>query len=383
MNTNQNHKPYEDLLVISLEQAVAAPLCSCKLAEGGARVIKIERCGGDFARGYDKAVKGESSYFVWANHGKESLELNIKEPEDAELLDRILAKADVFIQNLAPGAAERAGLGSTRLREKYSRLITCDISGYGESGEYRDMKAYDFLIQCESGLVSISGGPGEYGRIGVSLCDIGAGMNAFTGIQQALYAREKTGEGMGVKVSLFDTAADWMTVPLLHSQYGGQAPERAGLNHPSIAPYGGYETSDKEVLAISIQNEREWQSLCEKVLVMPHLTEDPRFFDNNKRVKNRAELDLVINKVFNRKTRKAMEDLLRAASIAYGALNSVDSLIHHPQLRRREVTLPDGQRVDLVAPAIQYSYEDETTVFDQVPEFGSHTEAIKTEFSKT
>ena len=174
-----------------------------------------------------------------------------------------------------------------------------------------------------------------------------------------------------------------MTVPLLHLQYGGQAPERAGLNHPSIAPYGGYETSDKEVLAISIQNEREWQSLCEKVLVMPHLTEDPRFFDNNKRVKNRAELDLEINKVFNRKTRKAMEDLLRAASIAYGALNSVDSLIHHPQLRRREVTLPDGQRVDLVAPAIQYSYEDETTVFDQVPEFGSHTEAIKTEFSKT
>ena len=382
MNTNQKHKPYEGLLVISLEQAVAAPLCSCKLAEGGARVIKIERQGGDFARGYDKAVKGESSYFVWANHGKESLELNIKESEDAELLHTMLEKADVFIQNLAPGAAERAGLGSSQLRKKYPRLITCDISGYGESGEYRDMKAYDFLIQCESGLVSISGGPGEYGRIGVSLCDIGAGMNAFMGIQQALFAREKTGEGMGVKVSLFDTAADWMTVPLLHAQYGGQAPERAGLNHPSIAPYGGYETSDNEVLAISIQNEREWQSLCERVLGIADLIDDPRFFNNNMRVENRPELDLEINKVFNSKTRKEMEELLRSASIAYGALNSVDSLLDHPQLRRREVTLPDGQRVDLVAPAIQYSYENEKTVFSQVPKFGSDTEAIKTEFSK-
>jgi len=383
LSTHQNLKPYAGLLVVSLEQAVAAPICSCKLAEGGARVIKIERAGGDFARSYDTAVKGESSYFVWANHGKESLELDIKKHEDIELLQRILAKADVFIQNLAPGAAERAGLGSTSLRETNPRLITCDISGYGESGDYRDMKAYDFLVQCESGLVSISGGPTDYGRIGVSLCDIGAGMNAFTGIQQALFAREKTGKGIGVTVSLFDTAADWMTVPLMHAQYGEGAPQRVGLNHPSIAPYGGYETSDKEILAISIQNEREWRSLCEKVLKMPQLIEDSRFCGNNQRVANRVALDVEINRVFNRNTRNQMEALLRPAKIAYGALNSVESLLKHPQLRRKKVTLPDGQTAQLVASAIEYSYESKDDSFEHVPSFGSNTQSIKTEFAKT
>ena len=381
--TEKPFKPYQGLLVVSLEQAVAAPLCSCKFAEGGARVIKIERKGGDFARNYDSAVKGESSYFVWANHGKESLELDIKNEEDVQLLNRILAKADVFIQNLAPGAAERAGLGSESLREQNPRLITCDISGYGEAGEYRDMKAYDFLVQCESGLVSISGGPSDYGRIGVSLCDIGAGMNAFMGIQQALFARERTGRGTGVKVSLFDTAADWMTVPLMHAQYGSGAPERIGLNHPSIAPYGGYATSDNETLAISIQNEREWKSLCENVLSMPQLVGDPKFCNNQCRVENRKQLDTEINKVFSTKTRPEMETLLRSASIAYGALNSVDSLIDHPQLRRRSVTLTNGETADLVAPAVQYSYEDDNITFDKVPEFGSHSRSIRAEFSNT
>ncbi len=383
MNSKQNAKPYEGLLVVSLEQAVAAPLCSCKLAEGGARVIKIERSGGDFARNYDTAVKGESSYFVWANHGKESLELDIKDNEDAELLQNILAKADVFIQNLAPSAAQRAGLGSESLRQKYPQLITCDINGYGETGEYRDMKAYDFLVQCESGLVSISGGATEYGRIGVSLCDIGAGMNAFIGIQQALFARQKTGVSMGIKVSLFDTAADWMTVPLMHAEYGSAAPQRLGLNHPSIAPYGGYQTADMEIIALSIQNEREWASLCENVLLMPQLTNDINFRDNNSRVKNRVQLDVHINKIFSEKTRVQMEKLLSSASIAYGALNSVDSLSNHPQLRRRKVTLPDGQLAQLVAPAIQYSYEDENASYKQVPKLGSHSEAIRTEFSET
>ena len=379
--TEKPFKPYQDLLVVSLEQAVAAPLCSCKLAEGGARVIKIERKGGDFARNYDSAVKGESSYFVWANHGKESLELDIKNEEDIQLLNRILAKADVFIQNLAPGAAERAGLGSESLRERNPRLITCDISGYGEAGEYRDMKAYDFLVQCESGLVSISGGPADYGRIGVSLCDIGAGTNAFMGIQQALFAREKTNRGTGIKVSLFDTAADWMTVPLMHAQYGSGAPERIGLNHPSIAPYGGYKTSDNETLAISIQNEREWKSLCENVLSMPQLTGDPKYCNNQLRVENRKQLDTQINRGFSSKTRQEMEALLRSASIAYGALNSVDSLIDHPQLRRRNVTLANGKTADLVAPAVQYSYEDDDIKFGKVPEFGSHSDSIRAEFS--
>lgn len=381
MTKEQLQKPYDGLLVISLEQALAAPLCSCKLVEGGARVIKIERNNGDFARKYDSAVKGESSYFVWANHGKESLQLNIKDPDDAGLLERILCKADVFIQNLAPGAAERAGLGSVELRKKHTRLITCDISGYGETGEYQHMKAYDFLVQCESGLVSISGGPSDFGRIGVSLCDIGAGMNAFSGIQQALYAREKTGIGTGIKVSLFDTAADWMTVPLMHADYGRGAPERVGLNHPSIAPYGGYKTADGETLVISIQNEREWASFCENVLKRPILINDAKFCNNNQRVKNRVELDAQINANFNKKTRIEIESLLRSASIAYGALNSVDSVLQHPQLRRRNVTLPDGQTAKLVAPAMQYSYEDNDIEFGQVPALGAHTDAIKKEFS--
>ncbi len=280
-------KPFAGILVVSIEQAVAAPLCSCHLANAGARVIKVERKEGDFARYYDEAVRGESAYFVWANHDKESIQLDFKDTEDAGLLHNILAQADVFVQNLAPGAAERAGFGSSGLREKYPRLITCDISGYGDEGSFREMKAYDFLVQCESGLVSVSGAPEAYGRIGVSVCDIGAGMNAVIGIQQALFLREKTGKGSGIKVSLFDTAADWMTVPLLHSIYGGKAPERAGMHHPSIAPYGGYKTADGETLVVSIQNEREWLRFCEIVLDNKDLATAAQFNNMTARVTNR------------------------------------------------------------------------------------------------
>jgi crotonobetainyl-CoA:carnitine CoA-transferase CaiB-like acyl-CoA transferase len=372
--------PYAGLLVVTLEQAVAAPTCSCPFAEGGARVIKIERAGGDFARHYDSVVKGESSYFVWANHGKESLELDIKKPEDAELLHRILAQADIFIQNLAPGAASRAGFDSEELRARHPRLITCDISGYGEDGAYRDMKAYDFLVQCESGLVAINGSPEGYGRIGVSICDIGAGMNAVIGIQQALLQRERSGRGSGIRISLFDTAADWMTVPLMHAQYGGRAPQRVGLHHPSIAPYGGYETSDGEILAISIQNEREWRRFCAEILQQPELADDPRFRGAEDRVRNRKELDVHIDAVFGSTTRTALEAKLREAGIAYGAVNSVESFVEHPQLRRRPVSLPDGQEADLVAPAIRSSNET-TTRFRPVPAFGEHTDAIRAEFS--
>ncbi|MEE4279916.1 MAG: CaiB/BaiF CoA-transferase family protein [Halieaceae bacterium] len=373
--------PYAGLLVVTLEQAVAAPTCSCHFAEGGARVIKIERAGGDFARNYDSVVKGESSYFVWANHGKESLELDIKSADDAELLHRILAEADVFIQNLAPGAASRAGFDSEELRARHPRLITCDISGYGEDGAYRDMKAYDFLVQCESGLVAINGSPEGYGRIGVSICDIGAGMNAVIGIQQALLKRERSGRGSGVRISLFDTAADWMTVPLMHAQYGGRAPQRVGLHHPSIAPYGGYATSDGEILAISIQNEREWQRLCTEILEQPELADDPRFHGAEDRVQNRKALDVYIEAVFGAATRQVLEARLRKAGIAYGAVNSVESFIAHPQLRRRPVSLPDGQEADLVAPAIRSSFEDSTR-FRPVPAFGEHTDAIRSEFSR-
>ena len=284
---NTNPQPFAGLLVVSIEQAVAAPLCSCQLAEGGARVIKIERYDGDFARHYDSAVKGESSYFVWANHGKESLTMNFKQPDDAELLHSLIAEADIFIQNLAPGACERAGFGSEELRKKHPKLITCDISGYGESGDYADMKAYDFLVQCESGLVAINGSPEAYGRIGVSVCDIGSGMNALIGIQNALLIRARTGKGMGVKISLFDTAADWMQVPFLHAEYAGKAPKRAGLHHPSIAPYGGYTTQDNEILAISIQNEREWANFCSEILGNAALAVETHFNNVKNRVTNR------------------------------------------------------------------------------------------------
>jgi crotonobetainyl-CoA:carnitine CoA-transferase CaiB-like acyl-CoA transferase len=372
--------PYDGLLVVTLEQAVAAPVCSCHFAEGGARVIKIERSEGDFARRYDTVVKGESSYFVWANHGKESLQLDIKDPEDAALLHRILARADVFIQNLAPGAAGRAGFDSEALRAQHPRLITCDISGYGEDGAYRDMKAYDFLVQCESGLVAINGSPHGYGRIGVSICDIGAGMNAIIGIQQALLARERSGRGSGIKVSLFDTAADWMTVPLMHAQYGGKAPERVGLHHPSIAPYGGYSTADGEILAISIQNEREWRRLCAEILKRPELADDPRFCEPGARVQHRRELDVHIEAVFSHSTRAELEQALRAAGIAYGAVNSVDAFSRHAQLRRRAVSLPDGQEAELVAPAIRSSEEADGVRFRPVPRVGEHSEAIRAEF---
>ncbi|MFT6329739.1 MAG: crotonobetainyl-CoA:carnitine CoA-transferase CaiB-like acyl-CoA transferase [Bermanella sp.] len=382
-NAAATPKPFEGLLVVSIEQAVAAPLCSCHLAEGGARVIKIEREEGDFARNYDKSVKGESAYFVWANHGKESLKLNFKEPEDAQLLDRLLSKADVFVQNLAPGAMERSGLGSSSLREKYPRLITCDISGYGTHGVYRDMKAYDFLVQCESGLVSINGSPDAYGRIGVSVCDIGAGMNAIIGIQNALLVRAQTGIGSGVSVSLFATAADWMSVPYLQSVYADAAPKRVGLHHPSIAPYGGYTTSDQEVVVISIQNEREWGRFCDQVLSAPELVSRPEFGSVAARVENRLELDRQINAVFSTHTRFEMVDLLQQASIAFGALNSVKSFSVHPQLKRREVTLQSGQTAQIVAPPIEHSFDDASATFGRVPGIGEHSDAIRAEFDQT
>lgn len=375
-------KPYAGLLVVSLEQAVAAPLASCHFAQGGARVIKIERAEGDFARKYDSAVKGTASYFAWANHGKESLCLDIKRAEDAALLDRLLARADIFIQNLAPGAIDRAGFGSETLRQKYPRLITCDISGYGENGTYAEMKAYDFLVQCESGLVAVNGAPpGHPGRIGVSVCDIGASMNAVIGLQKALIARALTGVGSAVKLSLFDTAADWMTVPLMHSDYAGRAPEPVGLHHPSIAPYGGFRTSDGQILAISIQNEREWVNLCAGVLDQPELATDPRFANASARVANRAATDAVVAEVFARHTRLEMEARLRAAAIAFGAVNSVADLAAHPQLRRAPVTLEDGQEAHLVAPPVRHSFEPDTRHLGRVPSVGEHSALIRAEFA--
>lgn len=265
---SQEQLPLAGVTVVSVEQAVAAPLCTARLAEAGARVIKIERASGDFARGYDDFVDGEAAYFVWLNRGKESLVLDIKQAADQALLKSILAQAQVWIQNLAPGAMERIGMGSTQLRAEFPHLITCDISGYGENNSYADMKAYDLLIQGESGLVSVSGGPSEYGRIGVSLVDISAGMNALAAIQQALYQQLRSGTGTSLKVSMFDCAIDCMSVPLLQQKYTGQGPQRVGLKHPSIAPYGGFTCADDKVLVISIQNEREWTNFVRILLVI-------------------------------------------------------------------------------------------------------------------
>src|ERR1700733_1688124 len=251
-------RPLEGLLVVALEQAVAAPYCSSRLADAGARVIKIERPEGDFARGYDKAANGLSSYFVWLNRGKQSLVADIKKPEDAALLHRILAQADVFIQNLAPGAAARAGFGSKTLRGRFPRLITVDISGYGDTGDYATMKAYDLLVQAESGLAMITGHPAGPGRVGVSACDIACGMAAHAAVLEALYERSQTGQGKALEVSLFDGIADWMNVPLMHYEGTGKAPQRVGLAHPSICPYGAFSTKDGHSVLIAIQNEREW-----------------------------------------------------------------------------------------------------------------------------
>lgn len=369
----------DGLLVVTLEQAVAAPVCTSRLADAGARVIKIERAEGDFARGYDHVAHGESAYFVWANRGKESIVLDIKDTEDARLMNALIAKADVFVQNLAPGAAVRAGFGSDDLRARHSNLITCDISGYGEEGDYAAMKAYDLLVQAESGLVSISGAPGDYGRIGVSICDIATGIAAHGGILTALLERERKGIVRGLRISLFDVTADWMAVPLLHHDYGGKAPERTGLKHPSIAPYGGYLTKDGKMVVISIQNEREWVRLCSEVLKRPDMTADPRLASNNERVKHRDHVDGVIADFFKGIDRAEAIMRLRAADIAYGAVNSVADLSVHPALRRSEVATSTGP---VAIPASPFRFSGEDGELGAVPALGQHTDAVRAEFLK-
>ena len=373
-------KPLEGCLVVAIEQAVAAPLCTARLAEAGARVIKIERPEGDFARGYDVAAKGESSYFIWVNQGKESVVLDFKKSEDAALLEAMIAKADVVIQNLAPGALTRAGFGSERLRKDYPGLVTCDISGYGESEAMAGMKAYDLLVQAESGLVGISGGPGEVGRIGVSICDVGTGMTAHAAVLEALLRKARTGEGAALKISLFDVAAEWMTVPLIHNDLGAGAPARIGLRHPSIAPYGAYRTADGVDTLLSIQNEREWHRLCAQVFELPKMESDPRFDDNNKRVSNRDAMDAEIMEVVGRLSAKEFRARLLAAEIAFAGVNSVQDVSAHRALRRRSVATGDGVRVELPAPPVQWM---ELPLCDApgTPKIGAQSDAIRAEFA--
>jgi crotonobetainyl-CoA:carnitine CoA-transferase CaiB-like acyl-CoA transferase len=370
-------KDLEGIFVLSLEQAVAAPYASGRLADAGARVVKIERPEGDFARGYDRYIQGNSAYFVWLNRGKESIRLDMKEEADKALFARMLAKADVFIQNLAPGALARLGFPVEELREKYPRLIVCSISGYGEEGPYRDQKAYDLLVQAESGLVSVNGTPEGPARVGVSVCDIAAGMSAHQAILQALYARERTGEGRAIAVSLYHAMADWMNVPYLQYAYGGHVPQRVGLKHPTIAPYGAYPCADGKELLISIQNEREWVRLCREVLERPELPEDPRFSDNSARVANRTDLDGIVADCFARRGREENIERLKAAAIAYGRLTDLEDLTQHPQNRYVTVETPEGP-VRLLAPAAKVVGEKEE--FGPVPALGEQDETLRKEF---
>jgi len=370
-------KPLEGLLVISMEQAVAAPTCSAKLCDAGARVIKIERAEGDFARGYDAAANGLSTYFVWLNRGKESVCLNIKDSSDKALLEALVAKADVFIQNLAPGAMGRAGFGAAALREKYPRLITVDISGYGEEGEYAAMKAYDLLVQAESGLASVTGRAEGPGRVGFSVCDIACGTMAHAAVLEALIERSITGRGKGVAVSLFDGMADWMNVPLMFFEGTGKTPARIGMAHPSLCPYGAFESKDGAQILISIQNEREWADFATHFLGDAGLTSRAEFATNMARVANRPMVDAHIAGVFASRTRSECVAALGAANTAYGFINGVEGLASHKALRRVVVETERGP-VAMAAPAARFS--DGARALGPVPALGAHTEAVRREF---
>jgi formyl-CoA transferase len=367
--------PLSGLLVVSLEQAVAAPTCSCRLADAGARVIKVERPEGDFARGYDNLARGESAYFVWLNRGKESVVLDLSQGADKRLMENLLAKADVFIQNLKPGAVAKLGFAIERLRRDYTKLICCSISGFGETGPYATRKSYDLLVQAESGLASVTGGPEAPARVGVSVTDIASGMNAYEAVLEAIIARGRTGEGTTIAVSLFDAMADWMTVPLLHHE-GGSSPKRLGLSHPSIAPYGVFKTRDGADILISIQNDREWRVLAQKVMSDAALAADPQFATVTARVQHRSETDGKVSAAFATMDADALTGKLEAADIAFARVNDVAGFIAHPHLRRISVETPSGP-VSYPAPAV---IRDRQRSYGRVPSLGEHTEKIRKEF---
>lgn len=369
---------FDGLLVISIEQAVAAAYASCKLADAGARVIKIERPEGDFSREYDHFVHGESAYFVWLNRGKESICLNLADETDKAVLGTMLAQADVFIQNLSPGAIDRLGFPMRRLREQHPRLITCAISGYGEEGPLSDAKAYDLLVQGESGLANLTGN--EYGaaRVGVSVCDINAGMTATQAIFQGLYARERTGYGRHISVSLFHAMADWMNVPYLQYAYGGARLDRVGLHHPTIAPYGSYACGGGGSILIAIQNEREWLLLCREVLGKPGLATDPRFINNGERVMNRAALDVEIGPILLGIDRDRAIELLRTARLAYGRVSTLPDFAEHPQNRYIEIETPTGPVVMMAPGAL---VDGHVPAFGPIPALGAHGDRLRQEFA--
>ncbi len=373
--------PLDGITVVALEQAVAAPFATRQLADLGARVIKIERPGaGDFARGYDTTVKGLASHFVWLNRSKESLTLNLKEEGAKDVMNRLLARADVFIHNLAPGATERLGFGAERLREEHPRLILCGVSGYGSTGPYRDKKAYDLLVQCETGVVSITGTEETPSKVGISVADIAAGMYAYSGVLTALFQRERTGEGTAFEVSLLEALGEWMGFPAYFTGYGGKQPRRTGASHAAIAPYGPFEAGDGKVVFLGLQNEREWVEFCEAVLERPALATDPRFDSNSARVENGEALDEEIEGVFGDLSSEEVIARLDGARIANARMRTVQEFLDHPQLeardRWREVGTPAGPIRALVPPVTMEGVE---SVMEPIPEVGEHTDAILAE----
>jgi len=378
-------RPLEGITVVSLEQAVAAPFASRQLADLGARVIKIERPKvGDFARAYDQSVKGESAYFVWLNRSKESLTLDVKHAEAKKILAQLIERADVFMQNLAPGAAARLGLDAQTLLARHPCLIVCDISGYGDSGPYAEKKAYDLLVQSESGVLSVTGTEETPSKVGISITDIGTGLHAYSAILAALYQRERTGQGARIEVTMFEVMTEWMNHPLYYSHFGGKAPRRNGPDHATIVPYGRFRAGDGKSVIFGIQNEREWANFCAKVLRQPALAADPRYDNNTKRTAARAEVVALIEGVFSSLTAEEVIARLDAADIANARLNSPNEVWDHPQLRARgrwrEVGSPAGVIPALLPPPTFSNFEAR---MDAIPKIGEHTDRILNELGYT
>jgi len=370
-------EPLKDVTVVSVEQALSAPFASCRLADAGARVIKVERESGDFARNYDHSVNGESTYFAWVNRGKESVRIDLKSEGGKSLFLKIVEKSDVLLQNLKPGAMKKLGLGSEDLRDQYPALITCDISGYGEEGEYSEMKAYDNLVQAESGLIDVTGDGDVRAKVGISIADISTGMHAYSAILEALIHRNQTGEGVAIKLSMFDSMADWMMVPWFHQKYGGRTPKRRGVFHAEIAPYGPFKTSDGREIVIGIQNEREWKRFCEYIMDENFQPDDPRFTSNSNRVENVEALNgLIQNRLVKMPYRTTVE-LLRKYQIAFANLNTLEQFSRHPQLRLADVEL-NGEMIKMADRPAQFA--GYTSEFGAIPALGQHDEKIRKEF---
>lgn len=371
-------RPLDGITVVSLEHAIAAPFCTRQLADLGARVIKVERPGeGDFARNYDQRVRGLASHFVWVNRSKESVALDLKQPQALAVLHQLIAKADVLVQNLAPGAAQRMGLGAAALRAKHPRLIACDISGYGNDGPHRDRKAYDLLIQSEAGFLSVTGSPEQPAKAGNSIADIAAGMYAYTSILAALLQRGRTGQGSHIDVSMLEALSEWMGFPLYYAFEGAPPPARSGASHATIYPYGPFATGQGGMVMLGLQNEREWKAFCAVVLKQPGLADDARFSSNARRHENRRALEAVILEVFARLGPAEVTALLDEAQIANARVNSMADLWAHPQLaarkRWREVGSPAGPIPALLPPGVSDAFDYR---MDAVPAVGEHTEAI-------